>query len=159
MLETVNQENGNEQQTKTFTQEEVNAIVADRLDRERKKYDGFDELKAKAAKLDEIEEANKSELQKANEKAQALEAELNGYKKANEIRTLREQVANETGVPANLLSGEDEESCKAQAEAIKTYASKGNAYPQIRDGGEITKTIKGSPRDDFRQFAAAMMND
>lgn len=155
MNETVNQENGNET-PKTFTQEEVNAIVAERLDRERKKYDGFDELKAKAAKFDEIEEANKSELQKANERAQALEAELSGMKKADAIRNLREKVAKETGVPANLLSGDDEDSCKAQAEAIKEYVNKGNAYPQIRDGGEVVNTVKSSPRDEFRQFAAAM---
>ena len=156
MNETVNQENGNIETPKTFTQEEVNAIVADRLDRERKKYDGFEELKAKAAKFDEIEEANKSELQKANERAQALEAELSGLKKADEIRNLREKVAKETGVPANLLSGDDEDSCKVQAEAIKEIVNKGNAYPQLRDGGEVTNTIKSSPREEFRQYAAAM---
>ncbi len=156
MNETVNQENSNEVPAKTFTQEELNAIVADRLDRERKKYEGFEDFKAKAAKLDEIEEASKSELQKATERAQALEAELSGFKKAEAIRSLREKVAKETGVPANLLSGDDEDSCKAQAEAIKEYANTGNAYPQVKDGGEVTYTVKGSPRTDFMQFAAAM---
>ena len=72
MSETVNQETA----SKTFTQEEVNAIVADRLDRERKKYEGFDELKEKATKFDEMEEAQKSELQKVTERADALAKEL-----------------------------------------------------------------------------------
>lgn len=74
-------------------------------------------------KLDEIEEANKSELQKATERANNLEAELNGLKKAEEVRLMRENVAKETGVPSSLLNGDTEESCKAQAEAIKAYAA------------------------------------
>ena len=60
---------------KTFTEEDVNRIVTDRLHRERQKYEGIDldALKEKAAKFDEMEEASKSELQKANEKAAELE--------------------------------------------------------------------------------------
>ena len=40
------------QETKTFTQEEVNSIVQERLFKERKKYEGFDEIKAKADNFD-----------------------------------------------------------------------------------------------------------
>ena len=151
MEETVLQE-----ETKTFSQEEVNAIVGDRLKREREKYADYESLREKAAKLDEIEEASKSELQKATERAQQLEAELTGLRKADELRKIRESVANETGVPANLLSGEDEETLKSQAMAIKAYASNGNAYPQIKDGGEVITPQTGSPKNDFMQFAAAM---
>lgn len=151
MEETVLQE-----ESKTFSQEEVNAIVGDRLKREREKYADYESLKEKAARLDEMEEASKSELQKATEKARQLEAELSGLRKADEIRKIRENVANETGVPANLLSGEDEESIKSHALAIKAYFSNGNAYPQIKDGGEVITPQTGSPKNDFMQFAAAM---
>ena len=61
------EETGNQEVTaveKTFTQSELDSIVADRLRRERSKYEGFDEIKAKADKLDEIEAANKTELEK-----------------------------------------------------------------------------------------------
>lgn len=58
------------QENKTFTQEEVDNIVSSRLKREGAKYADYEELKAKASKFDEMEEANKSELQKANEKLQ-----------------------------------------------------------------------------------------
>ena len=147
MEETVNQE-----QT-TFTQDDVNKIVNDRLARERKKYEGIDleDLKAKAAKLDEIEEANKSELEKANERAKALETELESIKKENEVRNMRQKVANETGVPENLLTGDDEESCKAQAEAIKKFANPG--YPKVKDGGEVSK-VKTSTRQQFAEWAS-----
>ena len=46
MEETVNQETTAAE--KTFTQSELDSIVADRLRRERSKYEGFDEIKAKA---------------------------------------------------------------------------------------------------------------
>lgn len=147
MEETVKQE-----ESKTFTQDELNAIVSDRLKREREKYADYESLREKATKLDEIEAASKTELQKATERAQALEAELNGLKKAEDIRKLRDQVANETGVPANLLSGEDEDTLKAQALGIKNFAQ-GNAYPQIKDGGEVTTTAGMSARDAFIAFA------
>ena len=59
MHETVNQEaNGTaaaQQEPRTFTQDEVNAIVADRLTRERAKYADYDDLKGKAGRADEAD--------------------------------------------------------------------------------------------------------
>ena len=74
MAETVHQENtpaaGEQQTERTFTQAEMNAIISDRLTRERSKYADYDDLKAKAAQFDASQEAGKTELQKANEKRQ-----------------------------------------------------------------------------------------
>lgn len=141
-----------EQETKTFTQDEVNTIVQERLFKERKKYEGIDleALKEKASKFDEMEEANKTELQKANERAIALEAELNSLKSANEIRDIREKVAKETNVPASLLTGTTEEECKAQADGIKAYANP--TYPTVKDGGEVLQVTKPSVKEDFQQW-------
>ncbi len=50
---------------KTFTQAELDKQIEQRLARERKKFDGYDDLKAKAARLDEIEKANATDLEKA----------------------------------------------------------------------------------------------
>ena len=136
---------------KTFTQEELNAIVADRLSREKAKYEGFDELKAKAEKYDELEEANKSELQKASERVASLEAELESVRKNEEIRAIRDKVATETGVPANLLTADTEEACTEQANAIKEYATP--TYPNVRDAGELTGTSKVDTRTQFAQWA------
>lgn len=57
----------------SFSQEQVDAIIADRLKRESQKYSDYEDLKAKAAKVDAAEEASKSELQKANEAKAAAE--------------------------------------------------------------------------------------
>lgn len=123
------------QPERTFTQSELDAIVKDRLAREKGKYADYEELKTKAAQLDQIEENNKSELQKATEKADALQKELDRMKKTKSINDLRNKVASELGVPANLLTGEDEESCKAQANNILAFAKK-SSYPSVPDGGE-----------------------
>lgn len=143
------QENA-EMQTRTFTQEEVNAIVGKRLAEEKGKYSDYEEIKAKAAKFDEAEEANKSELQKAMERANNLEAELNGLKKSEEIRQTREKIATETGIPAHLLTGDTEEACKAQAEAIKAFATPN--YPKVKDSGEVPKTVSGNAKADFAEY-------
>jgi len=120
---------------KTFTQDELNAIVADRLGREKSKYADYEDIKAKAEKFNQAEESNKSEVQKATEKAAELQSELDAMKAANEIQKVRGSVAAEMEVPAELLTGTDEASCKAQAEAIKNFANttKSN-YPNVPNG-------------------------
>ena len=152
---TVTTQENVEGQVRTFTQDEVNAIVGKRLAEEKSKFADYEEIKAKAAKFDEAEEANKSELQKAMERANNLEAELNGLKKSEEIRQTRERIATETGIPANLLTGDTEESCKAQAEAIKAFATPN--YPKVKDGGEVPRTTSGNAKADFAEYMTQIL--
>lgn len=137
---------------KTFTQAELDVIISDRLRREREKYADYEDLKTKAAKFDAAEEASKTELQKATEKANELQTRLDSMLKADNIRQIREKVAKETSVPAELLSGEDEESCKAQAKKILEFA-KPAGYPNVRDGGEIPTSSGTSGEKTRDQFA------
>ena len=145
MNETVNQEKNPavEQQTeRTFTQTELNTIVSDRLARERAKYADYNDLKAKAAQFDEAASASRADLEAANARAQDLQNQLDALNRANELRRIRERVAVETGVPANLLTGETEEDCTSQADAIRAYKME-SPYPVIRDGG--SPCFLGSP--------------
>lgn len=156
MAETVNQatqQNGTgpEKQEKTFTQAELNAIVADRLSRAQAQYQDYATLKEKAEKYDQAQEAGKTELQKANDQVAKLQAQVDAYTKAENVRSIREKISKETGVPASLLYGEDEAACKAQAEAINLYANPaGNA--QVRDGGEPQARVTGSTREQFADW-------
>ena len=104
------------------------------MGRERAKFADYDALKEKAQKFDEYEDANKTELQKAQEKTQALQAQIDAYQKAETVRSIREKVSAETGVPANLLRAETEEECREQAEELLKWRP--NTYPDVRDGGE-----------------------
>lgn len=128
-----------ETQERTFTQTELDDIIKSRLAKERAKYGDYETLQQKALKFDEMEEANKSELQKATEKAEALQQQLDAINHANTIRDLHEKVANDTGVPASLLTGETEEACMEQAYGILAYKNDNTPtkYPTVKDGGEI----------------------
>lgn len=54
---------------KTLTQEQVNAILAEEKRKTLAKFEGYDDLKAKAEKFDQIEAQNATELEKAVKKA------------------------------------------------------------------------------------------
>lgn len=152
-METVNQETATQetQNEVKFTQADLDRIVQDRLSREREKYGDYDALKAKAEKFDQIEEESKSELQKATERATALQSELDALKNAEKVRLMREKVAHDTGVPASLLTAESEDACREQAKQILEF-SRPSGYPQVKDGGEVRTSGKKSTRDSFAEW-------
>ena len=150
--ETVKQE-ATKVDERTFTQADLDRIVQDRLQREREKYADYESMKEKAARLDQIEEDAKTELQKATERAEKLQAEVSAMKHAEEIRTVRDRVAQSTGVPASLLSGETEETCTEQANAILSFKSS-TPYPTIKDGGEVQISNKVDARTAFKEWAS-----
>lgn len=136
---------------KTFTQAELDSIVEGRIKREKEKYADYESLKEKAGKYDEIEEKSKSDLQKAQDKADKLQKELDGMKRASEIRNIRKKVAEETGVPEDLLTADTEEACKAQAEAMMKWKGPNKGYPSVKDGGAPQNT--GGNKKTRDQFA------
>lgn len=157
-METVNQDNtqvleDTQTEPRVFTQDELNTIIEERLKRERAKYADYDTFKEKAGRLDQLEEANKTELQKATEQGEAYRKELEALKAANAIRDARAAVSDETGVPASVLTGETEEECRAQAQAILDFAGKQSRYPAVRDAGESKATVKRSTREQFKEWA------
>lgn len=147
------QDGANTGTEKTFTQAEVDAVVKERLKRERDKYADYEDLKAKASKYDEFEQANKSELEKANERANALQAELDGLKKSAELKEMRTKIATENNVPVDLLTGTTEEECNTQVEAIKGLLSANGIPVTVSDGGEINHTGKMSTANQFANWA------
>ena len=127
MNETVHQETvttaaGVQQEPRTFTQDEVNSIIADRLTRERAKYADYDDLKAKAQQFD------------------TTKAQLDALNAANAQRDMKARVSAATGVPVELLTADTEEACTAQAQAALKFAKPASRYPNVRDGGDPVHT-------------------
>lgn len=124
-------------EAKTFTQGEVDAIVAKRIARVKSQPPAdYDELKAKAAKYDEAEEAAKSDLQKATEAAEGWKAKYDELKAANDRAEAVRAAAKEHGVDADMLarmSGDVEENAKFLAERAEAVRK----YPEVHDGGEV----------------------
>lgn len=137
---------------RTFTQAELDKIVQSRVYEERKKLADYDDLKAKADELDQLKEANKTELQKAQDRAAKAEKDLADLKAAEALRESRAKVSAETGVPSELLTGENEEACKEQAKKILEFA-KTKGYPTVRDGGEVKNVGKPSTAQQFAEWA------
>ena len=134
MNETVNQElvttaAGEQQEPRTFTQAEVNSIVADRLTRERAKYADYDDLKAKAQQFD------------------TTKAELDALNAANAQRDMKARVSAATGVPVELLTADTEDACTAQAQAALKFAKQRPSYPILtsaKGNAETNPSIFGS---------------
>lgn len=130
--------------------------LAERL--ARAKPADYDELKAKAAKWDQAEAANKTELDKANDRAARAEQERD----AARAEALRYKVAAAHGIstaagadgtPSDaelFLTGTDEDTLTRQAERLTQRGSdrrtRGNVAP--REG-----TNPHAEQDDLRQFA------
>lgn len=152
MEETVTQETTAEQPERTFTQAEVDAIIGDRLKREREKFADYADLQKKATAYDEMAKAQGESA----EETETLKAQLAEMQKTIEKRDARDKVAAETGVPANLLTADTEEELQKQAAAILAFRGNVPKYPNVPDGGEVTKPTSGSTR---QQFAAWFENN
>ena len=136
------------------SQEALDAIVRERLARERRKYADYDELKEKAARLDEIEAANKTDLEKAQQRIAELEKAERDRAEADRVRGVRDKVAKATGVPAELIAGDDEESMTEFAKQVAAFA-KQPAAPKVGESGKFAAKAKPGGKDDaMREFAA-----
>ena len=128
------------------SQEDLDRIIEKRLARERAKFADYEEVKAKAAKVDEIEEEKKSDLQRALDQIEALKAEAEQSKAAAaqaERAVLVEKVAASKGVPAKYLTGESEEDLVASADEFLEDAS---SLARPSQSGYVPTTGTGDPK-------------
>ena len=136
---------GSGEQPKTFTQEQVDKIVQERLKRAKsEKPADYDELKAKAAKLDEIEDAQKTELERITEQAtKAQETAKDWQTKFEQLQAQRQHeldvrnAATTYGVDADVLmrmGGDVEENAKF----LQGKEAARPKFGDMHDGGEQT---------------------
>ena len=102
------------------SQADLDRVIRDRLERERSKFADYDDLKARASKLDEIEEAAKTELEKAVERATAAEQKAAELAASAQITEWKAKVSEDTGVPVSVLAGSTLDELTAHAEQVKT---------------------------------------
>lgn len=136
------------------SQEDLDSLVKDRLAREAKKYEGFEDFKAKAGQYDDLvakdypgqlEKSQKSldelkaQLEKATVDAKAKAdadaasiADLTSKLSAADLANTRTRVALSSGLPfevADRLKGTTEEEIKADAEAMAPFFSRQAVQP------------------------------
>ena len=111
------------------TQEQLDAIIKSRLDREKAKYSDYDTL---AEKIKNLETENTNLKQAITEKETSestnltriteLEKDVNAWKN----KSLKQQIAMKNGLPFDLadrLQGDNEESLNEDAERLASLVS------------------------------------
>lgn len=106
-----------------------------------------------AKRLADLEEANKTELQKATERAQKAEERA----AQSELVALRTRIAAEMNVPVEVLHGTDEASIRAAGQKVLDWAGSGK-----KTAPKVTALKSGSSADDTsgmtgKQKAAAAL--
>lgn len=112
------------------SQEDLNRIIAERVKRAEAKYADTPELRKKAAQFDAITEAQKTELQKIQDRADAAEkraADLEAAEAkrqadaeaAKQVADWKAKIAEDTGVPASALRGSTKEDLQEHARELK----------------------------------------
>jgi hypothetical protein len=145
---------------RTFTQEEIDRIVSDRLKRQKAQYEAdladHDDLKKAKAELDQLKAEQLSEIEKVTKRAEDAEAKLaerDADLSARELRDMRRKVlaaeAKERGITlddeklealANGVTGTDEDGVKAVAETI--FSATGAAPPAPVQADDLQPNLK-----------------
>lgn len=137
---------------KTFTQEELNSIVSERLNKEKEKYSkSIEEYESKLTNLnDQLKQLTEQAANHAKE-LEERDLKIRGY----ETQSVKMRVAKEVGIPFELaekLSGDDEESIKRDAEFFKNVLDTQRGGQPLRS----TETREENSSDSaYRQLAAS----
>lgn len=140
------------------SQAELNKMIQDRVHRERDKYPDYDALKQKASKFDELDQANKSELEKERERATAAETKAQEAILRAQGLTVRAAVIAEATkqkavnpelivklLDKDTLTIDDDGNVSGVTEAITALLAentflKGSGFNGSSDGGQRTGT-------------------
>lgn len=118
------------------TQEELDRIITERLERERAKYNGF----MSAEDVQKMKDTYEASVKADNEKYSALEKEkedLMAKVKGYEVGTLKTKVALANGLPIGVtdyLKGETEEELTESAKALSSmFTPKEDPKPKPKE--------------------------
>jgi hypothetical protein len=117
---------GDSQAEKTFTQAQLNSFLASQKREIESKYDGFDDIKAKATQFEQLTESTKSEVQRANESAAEYKARMESESREKaevKLENLRYRVSAKKGLDPDLwdrVTGTTEEEITADVEKLVT---------------------------------------
>lgn len=120
------------------TQEELDRIIQDRLNRQKEKYSDYDKIKTRNAELETKVGTLESTIEESSNAAKTHEqivADLNAKIAGYETSSLRTRIALQNGLPLDLadrLVGEDEASIKADAERLAAFMKPKTTVPPLR---------------------------
>ncbi|PLS26247.1 scaffolding protein [Bifidobacterium parmae] len=139
-----------EQRSRSYSEDDVNRIVKDRLARERAKHADYDDVKRRAGEADTLQ----SELEKSKAETAELRAKVEQAEHEQKIAGIRSTVAAKYGIadPTILMVGDDEEQIDAYAQKLMQVF---RPYARL-DQARSTEASGKIPRDNAKDFAEAM---
>lgn len=153
------------------TQEQLDAIIGERVARAEKKgeekalqqYSDYDDLKKQlekqTAKVEELNSQLTAQTETASTSAKELE-DLKAKVHKYETDSVKTRIAHEMGLPYDLasrLSGEDEESIRADAKALAEVVGKNKPSAPL---GNPEPVAKGDDRDSaLREMLTGMKGE
>ena len=145
-----------EQEQRTFTQQQVNDLLARQKGDVQRRYSDYDDLKQKALELEEIEEAKRSDLERLTNERDSLKESLTPLQTEN----LRLRVALEKKLPGDLidrLKGGTEEEMQADADKLLELIGGEVAEPSLDGGARSQAQVQKKPEDAHNDFLSAVL--
>lgn len=142
------------------SQAELNRLIADRVKRAEAKYADYSDAIKKAKQFDAITEAQKTELQKLQERAEAAEKRAQEFETAEQQRQAEAEAARQvedwkakvsksTGIPVGVLRGSTEADIQAHAESLKELLPDPRKGGYVPGEGRVVPAGTGDPRQQF----------
>lgn len=134
---------GGQSQERTFTQSEVNSMLAAERRNERAKFSDYEDLKNKAKLYDQQQAESQTDLEKAQSALAAVTAERDALMSEKERRSWIDEVSAETKVDAStvaMLSGKTRDELMEQARKLAPSF----AQPVSSEGGKPANVEPGS---------------
>lgn len=142
---------------KTFTQAQLNAVVASARREVESKFDGFDDFKGKAEQFDALTETAKTDNQRRDEQLQTTAAERDSFKtkyESAETELLRQKISSTEGLDADLwdrVTGTTEEDITAD---VKKLVEKFQPPSRVRLGSRSGSGASAPDGKDPKERAA-----
>jgi hypothetical protein len=130
-------------------QADLDKIIGQRLGREKAKYADFDTYKASHERLQQIEDANKTELERLRERAEKAEAQAAELQTKAQVDAWKKEVSEATGVPEAALFGATKEELEAKGEELKPYFAASTTPVAL---GQGAKPAAPPARDPLREL-------
>lgn len=115
------------------SQDELNKLISKRVAREREKFADYNDLKSTSESLSKSLEKTKTERDN-------LKAQIEGLEKAEQVRSLKESIAEEYaeyGIRSGVLRGESEEELREHAEDLKSIMGSRVGSSHIPRQGDV----------------------
>lgn len=145
------------------TQEELDKIISDRLARQKEtieaKYADYDELKSKISTLETENAAFQASIEETGESSKAWEqekADLTAKIAGYETAQLKQKVAIQAGLPIDLadrLTGNDEETLKADAERFSSFIKPKIPTPPLKS---VEPNLKEDENKELKSMLKAL---